>query len=122
MFFGFRSLNPAMIDETERQIVLTFVSLETAFDAVAQVASCENCNPDAADFPFECVLDRVTTRRGWETDYFMLQPPPCPRCKMPVTEKTLVECDSGIEVIVRYPTAIGLRPLRLSACLGEGAD
>src|SRR5262245_16426572 len=28
-------------------------------DLIAQVASCEACSPDAAEFPFECILDRV---------------------------------------------------------------
>jgi hypothetical protein len=28
---------------------------------------------------------------GVHTDYFMLEPPACPRCKAAVTEKTLVE-------------------------------
>jgi hypothetical protein len=35
---------------------------------------------------------------GAHTDYLMLEPPACPRCKATVTEKTLVELDGGVEV------------------------
>ena len=28
-------------------------------DLIAQVASCEACSPDAAEVPFECILDRM---------------------------------------------------------------
>ena len=58
--------------------------------AIAQVASCEACNPDA-DWPFEAILDHVMLFSGVHTDYFMPEPPACPRCKATLTEKTLVE-------------------------------
>ena len=31
------------------------VSAEVAQAAIAQVASCECCSPEAAEFPFECI-------------------------------------------------------------------
>jgi hypothetical protein len=65
--------------------------------AIAQGASCEACDPDA-DWPFECILDRVMLFSGVHTDYFMPEPPVYPRCKATVTEKTLVEWDGAIEV------------------------
>jgi hypothetical protein len=43
--------------ELERETVLFTVSAEVAQAAIAQVASCEVCNPEAAEFPFECILD-----------------------------------------------------------------
>jgi hypothetical protein len=64
------------------------------------VSSFEACNPDEADIPFECVFDRVMLFSGVHTDYFMTEPPVCPRCKQTVAEKTLVEWDGGIEVSV----------------------
>jgi hypothetical protein len=36
---------------------------------------------------------------GVHTDYLMLEPPVCPRCKAVVSEKTLVEWDGGIEIL-----------------------
>lgn len=58
-------------DET----VLYTVSAEVAQLAIAQVASCEACNEDA-DWPFECILDRVMLFSGVHTDYFMPEPTP----------------------------------------------
>ena len=49
--------------DDEREGVLFTVSGEVAQAAVAQVASCEACNPHAAEFPFECILDREDTSR-----------------------------------------------------------
>jgi hypothetical protein len=80
-----------MNDEEERETVLFTVSREVAQAAIAQVSSCEACNPEAAEFPFECILDRVMLFSGVHTDYFMEQPPACPLCKATITEKTLVE-------------------------------
>jgi hypothetical protein len=61
------------VDE-ERETVLFTVSAEVAQAAIAQVASCEACNPDAAEFPFECILDRVMLLSGVHTDYFIPEP------------------------------------------------
>jgi len=76
--------------EPERDRMLFTACREVAQAAIAQVASCEACNPDA-DWPFEAILDRVMLFSGVHTDYFMPEPPACPRCKAAVTEKTLVE-------------------------------
>ena len=96
-----------MDDAPERETVLFTVCREVAQAAIAQVASCEACNPDAAEIPFEVILDRVMLFSGAHTDYFMPEPPACPRCKAPVTEKTLVEWDGGIEVITcRLPNEL----------------
>jgi hypothetical protein len=84
--------------EEDRETVLFTVSREVAQAAIAQVCSCEACNPDAAEFPFECILDRVMLFSGVHTDYVMLEAPACPRCKATVTEKTLVELDGRVEV------------------------
>ena len=55
------------------------VSREVTQGALAQVASCETCNAEAAEFPFEIILDRVILFTGVHTDYFMPEPPACPR-------------------------------------------
>jgi hypothetical protein len=41
---------------------------------IAQVASCAACSPDAADFPFDCMLDQVMLLSRAHTDYFMPDP------------------------------------------------
>jgi hypothetical protein len=76
--------------EPERDRVVFTADRAVAQAAIAQVASCEACNPDAA-WPFECDLDDVMLFSGVHTDYFMPQPPACPRCKATVTEKMLVD-------------------------------
>jgi len=86
------------VTDEERETVLFTVSREVAQAAIAQVSSCEACNPDVAEFPFECIQDRVMLFSGTTTDYIMPEPPSCPRCRPIVTEKTLVEWDGGIEV------------------------
>ena len=86
------------MSDDHRETVLFTVSRDVAQAAIAQVASCEACNPEAAEFPFECILDRVMLFSGVHTDYFMPDPPECPRCKATVMEKTLVEWEGGIEV------------------------
>jgi len=52
-----------MSDEL-RETVLFTVSAEVAQAAIAQVASCEQCDPEAAEFPFEIILDRVMLFSG----------------------------------------------------------
>ena len=64
--------------DEERQTVLFTVSREVAQVAIAQVASCEACNADAAEFAFEIILDRVMLFSGLHTDYFMPEPPASP--------------------------------------------
>ena len=80
------------------RVVLFTASAEVAQAAIAQVSSCEHCDPEAAEFPFQIILDRVMLFSGVHTDYFMPEPPACPRFTATVTEKTLVEWDGGIEV------------------------
>ena len=89
-----------MLNDDERETVLFTASREVAQAAIAQVASCEACNPDAAEIPFDNILDRVMLFSGVHTDYFMPEPAVCPRCKITVTEQTLLEWDGGVEVQV----------------------
>jgi hypothetical protein len=59
------------------------------------VESCEACNPEEAEFPFDNLLDRVTGNDPAITDYVLAEPAKCPQCKRDVLEKTLVgfDCD-----------------------------
>jgi hypothetical protein len=54
--------------ERDHERVLFTVSREVAQAAIAQVASCEECNPDAAEFQFEWQYvegDADDQRRQW---------------------------------------------------------
>jgi len=55
------------------------------------IESCEHCNPEGAEIPFDWILDRVTGQRGSTTDYFLESAAKCPNCKREILEKTLVE-------------------------------
>ena len=72
--------------EPERDRMLFTACREVAHAAIAQVASCEACNPDA-DWPFEAILDRVMLFSGVHTDYFMPELPKCSRCNATVTRE-----------------------------------
>lgn len=98
------------MNEEDRDTVLFTVSPEVAQAAIAQVASCESCNPDA-DWPFDAILDRVMLFSGVHTDYVVVEPPVCPRCRHTVTEKTLVEWAGGIEIVVDG-AALVIAPIR----------
>src|SRR6266566_8522188 len=82
----------------ERETVLFTVSAEVAQAAIAQVASCEACAPETAEFPFDCILDRVMLFSGVHTDYLMPEPPVCSRCKTAVTQRTLVEWEGELRL------------------------
>jgi hypothetical protein len=79
-----------MNDDT-RPTVLVTVSAETISNAVRCISSCETCNPESADDPFEYVLEEVMGFTGEQKDYFMTEPAACPRCSAQITEQTLVE-------------------------------
>ena len=83
--------------DAQRETVLFTVSKEVTEAAAALIGSCENCDADA-QLPFNVVLDQVLLFSGAHTDYLMLEPPICPRCKSVLTEQTLIEWDGGIEV------------------------
>jgi len=69
-------------------------------EAESQIAGCEQCRGNEADIPFDWLLaDILEKRRACE--FAMSRPAACPHCGAPVTEKTLVEPQGGIEVETR---------------------
>jgi hypothetical protein len=55
------------------------------------IESCEHCNPEGAEIPFNNILDRVTSSDPSLTDYVLEQPAKCPNCRRDIFEKTLIE-------------------------------
>src|SRR5262245_46117892 len=43
--------------------------------------SCEHCNPDGAEIPFDHILDRVAGSDPSVTDYILEAPAKCPNCR-----------------------------------------
>jgi hypothetical protein len=60
-------------------------------EAERLIESCEHCDPDNADIPFDWILDRVTGSDPSVTDYILEAPAKYPNCRCEVSEKTLVE-------------------------------
>ena len=53
--------------------------------------SCEHCNVEGAEIPFNVILDRITDADPSVTDYVLEQPAKCPSCKREILEKTFIE-------------------------------
>jgi hypothetical protein len=55
------------------------------------IESCEHCNVEGAEIPFNVILDRITDADPSVTDYVLEQPAKCPSCKREILEKTFIE-------------------------------
>ena len=61
------------------------------YKAEKLIESCEHCNPEGAEIPFDAILDRITVSDPSVTDCILEEPAKCPYCRREITEKTLVE-------------------------------
>src|SRR5262245_49620782 len=97
----------------EDQIVVLIGDAELR-KAEKLIKSCEHCNADGAEIPFDNILDRVTGLDPSVTDYIRVAPAKCPNCKATVNEKTLVDVkiDDG-------PAGEAVGPDDLSAIAGS---
>ena len=66
-------------DPTPEQIVV-LVDTATLRKAEKLIESCEHCNGEGAEIPFDNILDRVTGSDPSVTDYVFEQPAKCPNC------------------------------------------
>jgi hypothetical protein len=55
------------------------------------IESCEECNPDGAEIPFDWILDRLTSSDPKVKDHVLETTAKCPNCRRDIGEKTLVE-------------------------------
>ena len=77
-------------DPTPEQSVILF-DPATLRNAERMIESCEFCNPEFAEIPFDNILDRATGSDPSVTDYILEQPAKCPNCRRDILGKTLVE-------------------------------
>ena len=77
-------------DPPWEQINMVLVDAATLRRAEHRLLSCEGCNPEDAEFPFDNVLHEITGNDATVKDYVLAEPAKCPRCKADVLEKTLV--------------------------------
>jgi hypothetical protein len=78
-------------DPTPEQQNVVLINTATLHEAERLIDSCEDCNPEGAEIPFDVILDRVTGSDPSVTDYVLEQPAKCPNCKREILEKTLIE-------------------------------
>jgi hypothetical protein len=76
-------------DPTPAQQNIVLVRAFTVRKAEWRIESCEACNAEGAEIPFDNILDRVTGSDPSVTDYLLERPAKCPNCD--IMEKTLVD-------------------------------
>jgi hypothetical protein len=78
-------------DPTPEEQKVILVDTARLREAEKLIESCEHCNPDGAEIPFNNILDRVTGSDPSVTDYILKAPAKCLTCKRETFEKTLIE-------------------------------
>jgi hypothetical protein len=68
-------------DPPADELQLIVVGEVTVVAALRMVLSCESCQPDQAQIPFDWILDRITGRSGAMTDYILTESARCPTAR-----------------------------------------
>ena len=61
-------------DPTLEQQIVVLVDAAMLWKVELLIESCEHCNPDGAEIPFDNILDRVTGSDPSVTDYILESP------------------------------------------------
>ena len=86
-----RAMSRDLFDPTPEEQIAVLVGAARVRRAEKLIESCEHCNPEDAEIPFDPILDHVTGSDPSVTDYILEQPAKCPICRREILEKTLVE-------------------------------
>jgi hypothetical protein len=78
-------------DPTPEQQVVVLIDSASLRKAEKLIESCEQCNAEGAEIPFDNILDRVIGSDPSVTDYILEAPAKCPNRRREILEKTLVE-------------------------------
>ena len=78
-------------DPTPEEQKVILVDTATLRRAERLTDSCEYCNEEGAEIPFDNILDRVTGSDPSVTDYILEESAKCPNCRHEILEKTLIE-------------------------------
>jgi hypothetical protein len=84
-------MNRDFFDPTPEEQEVVLIDAAILRKAEQMIESCEGCDPDGAEIPFDNILDRVTGSDPSVTDYVLEQPAKCPNCRREILEKTLIE-------------------------------
>jgi hypothetical protein len=71
---------PEFFDPTPEEQNVVLVKAARLREAEKLIDSCEHCNPDDAEIPFDYILDQVTGSDPSVTDYILESPARCPNC------------------------------------------
>ncbi len=71
---------------------LLVVSTETIQRAISRIEVCESCFP-YAEYEFSYILDLARDVEPGQTEYFLVEPVYCPKCRCQITENTLVQAE-----------------------------
>jgi hypothetical protein len=88
------------------------VDAATLRQAEQHIDSCESCNPNLAEVPFEYVLDYLTGCDPEVTDYILPGPARCPRCNAAIRTgfwRWYKTEDDGRKVFVLPGTLVNLK-------------
>jgi uncharacterized protein with PIN domain len=86
-----RAMSRDFFDPTPEEQHVVLIDSTTLRKAERLIKSCEHCNPEGAEIPFDAILDRVTGSDPSVTDYVLEQLAKCPNCRHKILEKTLIE-------------------------------
>jgi hypothetical protein len=75
-------------DPTPEQQNVVLIPAKTLRQAERRIESCEHCNAEEAQIPFDWILDRITGSDSKVTDYILEEPAKCPRCRRDILEKS----------------------------------
>jgi|RhiMetdeSRZDD1v2_1073273.scaffolds.fasta_scaffold221104_1 hypothetical protein len=78
-------------DPSPEQQTIVLGDATTLRKAEKLIESCEHCNPEGTEIPFDNILDRVTGSDPSVTDYILESPARCPNSRRGIFEKTLIE-------------------------------
>jgi hypothetical protein len=78
-------------DPTPEQQNVTLIETVTLREAERLIESCEACNPETAQIPFDYILDWITGSDPSVTHCILGEPAKCPNCRREILEKTLIE-------------------------------
>jgi hypothetical protein len=73
-------------DPTPEEQKVLLVDATTLRKAEKLIESCETCNSEGAEIPFDNILYRVTGSDPSVTDYILEQPAKCPNCNESLLE------------------------------------
>ena len=74
-------------DPTPEHQNVVLIDAATLDKAQRLIESCEHCNPEGAEIPFDNILDRVTGSDPSVTDYILEQAAKYPNCRREILEK-----------------------------------